>query len=55
MVAKEVNDGDMVILPLEGIRVTRNIHFVIHKNKFVSTEIQTLKEICSEYEKNICV
>ena len=55
MVAREVSDGDMVILPLEGIRVTRNIHFVIHKNKYVSTEIETLQKICSGYEKNICV
>ncbi|MGN1203854.1 MAG: hypothetical protein ACI4SA_02250 [Lachnospiraceae bacterium] len=37
-----------MILPLEGIRVTRNIQMMIHKNKYLSTGIAMIKEILAE-------
>lgn len=49
MIEKDVEDGSLVILPLENLHVTRNFHFIIHKNKYISSEIQTMKEICMEY------
>lgn len=49
MVEKEIAEGSLVILPLQNINVTRNIHFVIHKNKFISKEILALEEICGKY------
>ncbi len=49
MVEKEIAEGTLVVLPLQSINATRNIHFVIHKNKFLSKELLTMKEICREY------
>ena len=48
MVEKECAEGKIVILPLEGIRVTRNIQMMIHKNKYLSTGIAMIKEILAE-------
>ena len=48
MVEKECAEGKNVILPLEGIRVTRNIQMMIHKNKYLSTGIAMIKEILAE-------
>lgn len=52
MIEKECAGGKLVILPLEGISVTRNINLVIHKNKYLSSSIQTLKEILKEGTPN---
>ncbi len=49
MIEKDVEDGSLVILPLENVRVTRNFHLILHKNKYISSEIQTIKDICIEY------
>ena len=48
MVEKECAEGKILILPLEGIRVTRNIQMMIHKNKYLSTGIAMIKEILAE-------
>lgn len=45
MVEKEIQAGEMVILPIKGMKVTRDINLIIHKNKFLSDEIQEMKEI----------
>lgn len=45
-------DGTMVILSLKDVRVTRNFNLVYHKNKYLSEELQKLKEICSDWEKD---
>lgn len=45
MVEKECQVGDMIILPLEKVSVTRNINLVMHKNKYISETIQTIKDI----------
>lgn len=50
VIEKECDEGSMVILPIEGITVTRNIHMVIHKNKYVSEGIKMIKEILSGYK-----
>ncbi len=49
MVKKEIAEGTLVVLPLQGVNVTRNIHFVIHKNKFLSKELLAVEEICRAY------
>ena len=48
VVEKECEEGKIVILPLEGITVKRNINMVIHRNKFVSAGIEMIKEILLE-------
>lgn len=45
VVEKECKAGELVILPLEGGAVTRNINLAIHKNKYLSKSIQTIQEI----------
>lgn len=45
LVEKECAEGSMVILPLAGQAVKRNIHFVIHKNKYLSENIKALQDI----------
>ena len=45
MIERERAAGDIVVLPLEGVKATRNINLAIHKNKYVSKQIQMLREI----------
>ena len=45
IIEKENADGDIIILPLEGISVTRNINLVMHKNKYISAGIKTIMDI----------
>ena len=45
MIEKERAAGEIVILPIEGSHVTRNINFVIHKNKYLSKSIRMMQEI----------
>ena len=45
MIERECRDGDIVILPLEGDAVKRNINMVIHKNKYVSDNIKIMQEV----------
>ncbi|EJW93305.1 LysR family transcriptional regulator, partial [gut metagenome] len=46
MIQREVQKGTLVILPLENLKVARNFHLIVHKNKFLSNELQTLKHLC---------
>ena len=45
MIERECEAGDIIILPLEGEAVTRNINLVIHKNKYISKNIKIMQEI----------
>ena len=45
IVEKECAEGQIVILPLKGVTATRYINMVIHKNKYMSANIEMLKEI----------
>lgn len=45
MIEAERRNGEIVVLPLREISVTRNINMVIHKNKYLSAEILALQEI----------
>lgn len=48
MVSQEVLEGEMVILHLKDIKMTRTFDFVIHKNKYRSNEIKVIQEmLCS--------
>lgn len=51
MVQKEVQEGSLVIVPVEDIHVIRNFHFVRHKNKYMSGPLQKLQKICVHVEK----
>ena len=51
MIQREVQEGTIVILPLKNITVTRNFNLVIHKNKFISKELQILKRICARTDQ----
>lgn len=48
MVEKEIREGEVLVLPVKDIKVMRNINFIIHKNKFLSDEIQEMKKIIKE-------
>lgn len=45
LVEKETQAGDIVVLPLEGPAVTRNINLAIHKNKYISQNLKIMQEI----------
>lgn len=45
VVLKECEEGEIVILPLKGVEITRNINMVIHKNKYMSESMEMIKEI----------
>ena len=45
LIERECEQGDLVILPLEGPAVTRNIHLAIHKNKYLSKNICLMQDI----------
>lgn len=51
MVEKEIADGTLHILPIENTCVTRYFHFVVHKDKFISTNIKTMQDICQNLTK----
>ena len=48
MVEKEIREGEVVVLPVKDIKVTRDIQFIIHKNKFISDELRIIKEILED-------
>ena len=48
VVEKEWKEGEIVILPLEGVSAFRTIHMAIHKNKYLSTSVKIMKEILME-------
>lgn len=52
MIQREVQEGTIVILPLKNITVTRNFNLIIHKNKFISKELQILKRICARTDQS---
>ncbi len=45
LVEKECKNGEIVILPLEGKPVVRNINSAIHKNKYKSGNIEIMMDI----------
>lgn len=48
MVKQEVERGNMVVIPVRDITVKRNIDFVMHKNKYMSNELQMMQKILTE-------
>lgn len=45
VVEKEWKTGELVILPLEGIAATREIHLIMHKNKYLSESIKMIQSL----------
>lgn len=45
VVEKECRNGELILLPLTGIKAVRQIHFAIHKNKYLSKSIRMIQEI----------
>lgn len=50
MVKEEVARGDMLVIRVRDIEVKRNIDLVMHKNKYISNEIQTMQKILTELQ-----
>lgn len=48
MVKQEVERGEMVVIPVRNVAVKRNIDFVMHKNKYISNEIQMMQKMLTE-------
>ena len=48
MVKQEVERGNMVVILVRDITVKRNIDFVMHKNKYISNEIQIMQKILTD-------
>ena len=45
MVEKEVTSGEMMILPIKGASVKRTFDLILHKNKYISSEIKKMIDI----------
>lgn len=45
MVEKEVTSGEMMILPIKGASVKRTFDLILHKNKYISSEIKKMMDI----------
>ncbi|MGN0326373.1 MAG: LysR family transcriptional regulator [Lachnospiraceae bacterium] len=45
MIEKERAAGDIVVLPIEGLKVTRNINLAVHKNKYMSKSMKLILKI----------
>ena len=45
MIEKERATGDIIVLPIEGLKVSRNINLAIHKNKYMSGSMKLLLKI----------
>lgn len=50
MVKEEVARGDMLVIRVRDIEVKRNIDLVMHKNKYISNEIQTMQKLLNELQ-----
>lgn len=50
MVKEEVARGEMLVIRVRDIEVKRNIDLVMHKNKYISNEIQTMQKILNELQ-----
>lgn len=48
VVAKEREEGSIIILPVDGLTVTRDIHMAIHKNKYISAGMKLIRTILEE-------
>lgn len=49
MIDKEVEDGRLIILPIEDVHMIRDFHFVRHKNKYMSKALQIIQDICIQH------
>lgn len=48
IIEKERAAGDIVILPIEGIKVKRAINLAVHKNKYMSKSMKMMQEIVGQ-------
>ncbi len=48
LVEKEVANGDLYILPIADIKMSRDIQLIYHKDKFLSQPMQTCIAICKQ-------
>ena len=48
MIEREVAEGTIVALPIEGLKVTRNIQLAIHKNKFMSENLILMQKLAEK-------
>lgn len=44
MIEKERAAGDIAVIPVKGLKVTRNINLAIHKNKYLSEGIRLMQD-----------
>lgn len=49
MIAEEVNQGLLTILPREDLKVRRSIRLIYHKHKYVSTAMKTFIKVLEEH------
>lgn len=52
LVEKECKQGDLLKLNVSGLPISRTIHLIYHKNKYISPSIQVILDICSTYWNN---
>lgn len=49
LVKEEVADGRLYIVPVQDIKVNREMHLIYHKNKFISRSMKSFIEITQEH------
>ena len=50
-VEKEVQDGELLIKPIEGMRFDRKFKIVYHKNKYFSSVMRDFVEVCLNWKE----
>lgn len=48
LIQKELKEGSLRILPVDGIKVSRDIQLIYHKNKYISSLLHEFIEICQQ-------
>lgn len=53
MIIKELYNGTLKVIPIEGISIKRDICMVHHKDKFISEYMQKFMEVCTTYKMGV--
>lgn len=50
LITKELKQGDLKIVPINGINIKRDIFIVYHKDKFISDYMNKFLQVCKSYK-----
>ena len=51
MIERELREDTLHMIPIEGMKLVRNIQLIYHKNKFISPELDAFRTLCQAPQK----